>query len=94
MFRRPHEPLNPHREAVKRAVAFLALPPYYGLAFRLLYRSGVAPASAVKRVRAELGHHPLVAHLVEFVETAKRGVVPGPGRGGHDRAEAVEEGIS
>lgn len=63
-------------------------------AFRLLYRSGIAPGSAVKRVRAELGDHPLVAQLVEFVETAKRGVVPGPGRGDHDRAEAVEEGIS
>jgi UDP-N-acetylglucosamine acyltransferase len=63
-------------------------------AFRLLYRSGVAPGSAVKRVRAELGHHPLVARLVDFVETSKRGVIPGPGRGGLDRAEAVEEGIS
>jgi UDP-N-acetylglucosamine acyltransferase len=63
-------------------------------AFRLLYRSGVAPGSAVKQVRAELGHHPLVARLVEFVETSKRGVIPGPGRAGRDRAEAVEEGIS
>ena len=33
------EDLGPHREAVRRAVAFLALPPYYGLALRLLYRT-------------------------------------------------------
>lgn len=63
-------------------------------AFRLLYRSGVAPGSAVKRVREELGHHPLVARLVEFVETSKHGVVPGAGRSSRERAEAVEEGIS
>ena len=35
-----------------------------------------------------------LASLVEFVETSKRGVIPGPGRAGLDRAEAVEEGIS
>jgi len=63
-------------------------------AFRLLYRSGMAPGAAVKRLRAELGGHPLVARLVEFVETSKRGVVPGAGRAGRDRAETVEEGIS
>ena len=63
-------------------------------AFRLLYRSGLAPGAAVKRVRAELGGHPLVARLVEFVETSKRGVIPGAGRAGRERAEAVEEGIS
>ena len=63
-------------------------------AFRLLYRSGVAPGSAVKRVREELGDHPLVARLVEFVETSKHGVVPGAGRSSRERAEAVEEGIS
>jgi ubiquinone biosynthesis protein COQ9 len=33
------EPLGPHREAVRRALALLALPPYYGLALRLLYRT-------------------------------------------------------
>ena len=50
--------------------------------------------AAVKRVRAELGGHPLVARLVEFVETSKRGVVPSAGRAGRDRAETVEEEIS
>ena len=63
-------------------------------AFRLLYRSGVAPGSAVKRVKEELGDHPLVARLVEFVESSKRGVVPGPDRTGRERAEPIEEGIS
>jgi UDP-N-acetylglucosamine acyltransferase len=62
-------------------------------AFRLLYRSGVAPGSAVKLVRAELGHHPLVARLVEFVETSKHGVISGPSRGVRERAEVVEEGM-
>ena len=33
------EPLTPHREAVRRGVTFLALPPYYGLALKLLYRT-------------------------------------------------------
>ncbi|MGH7316558.1 MAG: acyl-ACP--UDP-N-acetylglucosamine O-acyltransferase, partial [Candidatus Rokuibacteriota bacterium] len=63
-------------------------------AFRLLYRSGMAPGSAAKRVRAELGDHPLVARLVEFVEASKRGVVPGATRAGRDYAEAQPEGIS
>ena len=35
-------------------------------AFRILYRSGLAPAAAVARVKAELGGHPLVARLVEL----------------------------
>ncbi|MEX2220933.1 MAG: acyl-ACP--UDP-N-acetylglucosamine O-acyltransferase [Candidatus Rokuibacteriota bacterium] len=63
-------------------------------AFRLLYRSGMAPGAAIKRVREELGGHPLVARLVEFVETSKRGVVPAAGRAGRDYAEVLPEGIS
>jgi len=46
-------------------------------AFRILYRSGLAPATAVARIRAELGGHPLVARLVDFIEDSKRGIVPG-----------------
>lgn len=46
-------------------------------AFRILYRSGLAPATAAARIRAELGGHPLVARLVDFVEVSKRGIVPG-----------------
>ena len=63
-------------------------------AFRLLYRSGLAPGAALRRVKEELGDHPLVARLVEFVEGAKRGVVSGFDRSGRARSEIIEEGIS
>jgi UDP-N-acetylglucosamine acyltransferase len=46
-------------------------------AFRILYRSGLAPATAAVRLRAELGGHPLVARLIDFIEDSKRGIVPG-----------------
>jgi UDP-N-acetylglucosamine acyltransferase len=46
-------------------------------AFRILYRSGLAPAAAATRLKAELGGHPLVARLVDFIEDSKRGIVPG-----------------
>lgn len=61
-------------------------------AFRLLYRSGQAPGLAIKRVRAELGDHPLVGRLVEFVEASRLGIVPAADRAGHAPAEALEEG--
>jgi UDP-N-acetylglucosamine acyltransferase len=48
-------------------------------AFRILYRSGLAPAAAAARLKAELGGHPLVARLVDFIEDSKRGIVPAPG---------------
>jgi UDP-N-acetylglucosamine acyltransferase len=63
-------------------------------AFRLLYRSGMAPGAAIKHVKQELGGHPLVDRLVEFVEASKRGVVPGADRTGRARLDAVEEEIS
>jgi UDP-N-acetylglucosamine acyltransferase len=63
-------------------------------AFRLLYRSGMAPGAAVRRIREELGDHPLVARLADFVETAKRGIVPGAAKTGRDSAEVEREGIS
>ena len=63
-------------------------------AFRLLYRSGMAPGTAIKQVKRELGGHPLVDRLVEFVETSKRGVIPGADRSGRARVDAVEEEIS
>ena len=63
-------------------------------AFRLLYRSGQAPGTAIRRVKEELGDHPLVARLVEFVENSKRGIVPASGRGSRDHAETEAEGIS
>ena len=48
-------------------------------AFRILYKSGLAPAAAAARVKADLGGHPLVAQLVEFIEGSRRGIVPGAG---------------
>jgi len=63
-------------------------------AFRLLYRSGMAPGPAVRRIRTELADHPLVARLVEFVETSKLGIVSGAARAEREPADAQPEGIS
>lgn len=46
-------------------------------AFRVLYRSGLAPGAALARLRAEFPDAPLVARMVAFVESAKKGIVPG-----------------
>lgn len=59
-------------------------------AFRILYRSGLAPAAAAARLKAELGGHPLVARLVDFIEGSKRGIVPAPG----ERNAATEDAES
>jgi UDP-N-acetylglucosamine acyltransferase len=59
-------------------------------AFSLLYRSGLAPAAAIARVKAELGGHPMVARLVDFVEGSKRGIISGR----QDRDAAHEEAES
>jgi UDP-N-acetylglucosamine acyltransferase len=47
-------------------------------AFRILYRSTLAPAAAVARIKTELGDHPLVARLVSFIEASERGIVRAP----------------
>ncbi len=47
-------------------------------AFRVLYRSGLAPGGALARIKTELGDHPLVARLVEFVEASRLGIVAAP----------------
>jgi UDP-N-acetylglucosamine acyltransferase len=46
-------------------------------AFRILYRSGLGPAAAAARIKAEIGGHPLVARLIEFIEGSKRGIIAG-----------------
>ena len=63
-------------------------------AFRILYRSGVSPAAAVGRIRAELAPTSFIARLVEFVETSRLGIV-GPHRpvAGSEVPEAEEERI-
>jgi len=48
-------------------------------AHRLLYRSGLAPAAALDRVRREIEQTAVVKELVTFIETTKRGVLGGPG---------------
>jgi UDP-N-acetylglucosamine acyltransferase len=48
-------------------------------AFRILYRSGVAPRAATGRLKAELGDHPLIARLLEFIDGSRLGIV-GPAR--------------
>jgi len=61
-------------------------------AFRILYRSGLAPATAIARIKTELGGDPLVAKLVAFVEGSRRGIVPGgrSAKSGHDDTESEE----
>jgi UDP-N-acetylglucosamine acyltransferase len=49
-------------------------------AYRILYRSGLAPATAVERLRGELGDSAAVARLIEFIVASKRGIC-GPPRG-------------
>jgi UDP-N-acetylglucosamine acyltransferase len=61
-------------------------------AFRLLYRSGLPPAAALERIQAELGGHPLVARLADFVAASRRGIVSGARERGSAGVE-VEEPI-
>jgi UDP-N-acetylglucosamine acyltransferase len=44
-------------------------------AFRIVYRSGLAPGPALQRLKGALGEHPLVAQMVEFMEASKLGIV-------------------
>lgn len=56
-------------------------------AHRLLYRSALAPAAALERMRAELEPTPQVKELIGFVESSKRGIVGGAGAAVADAAE-------
>jgi UDP-N-acetylglucosamine acyltransferase len=67
-------------------------------AYRLLYRSGLAPARAVARIREELPMTEPVRTLLEFIEGARRhGIVggragaAGDARGGRETSESPEE---
>ncbi len=55
-------------------------------AFRVLYRSRLAPRSAVARIKAELGDDPLVARLVTFIEASRLGIVAAGAAGTPDTA--------
>lgn len=43
-------------------------------AFKLYFRSGLTAAEALPRLKAELGGHPEIDHLVAFIEGSKRGL--------------------
>jgi len=60
-------------------------------AFRILYRSGQAPGAAAAQIKTELGDHPLVARLVEFIEASRRGIVGGATGGVDDEPGEGEE---
>jgi UDP-N-acetylglucosamine acyltransferase len=44
-------------------------------AFRIFFRSGLAPGAALARARAELPAHPLVAQMIAFVEASRLGIL-------------------
>jgi UDP-N-acetylglucosamine acyltransferase len=43
-------------------------------AYKVLFRSKLGLAEAVARLKAELGGHPEIDHLIEFVNSSKRGL--------------------
>jgi UDP-N-acetylglucosamine acyltransferase len=47
-------------------------------AFRILYRSGLAPRTAVDRIRDELPATPYIVRLLQFIESSKRGICGPP----------------
>ncbi len=60
-------------------------------AFRVLYRSGLAPRAALGRIKTEMGDHPLVGKLVEFAEASRLGIVAGvTGDAGEEQGEGEE----
>ncbi|HEU4369189.1 MAG TPA: acyl-ACP--UDP-N-acetylglucosamine O-acyltransferase [Methylomirabilota bacterium] len=63
-------------------------------AYRLLYRSGLAPKRALDRLRAEVPTCAPVARLIEFIEGATRHGICGPPRGsdGEDGEAAIPTG--
>jgi UDP-N-acetylglucosamine acyltransferase len=52
-------------------------------AFRMLYRSGLAPGRALERIRDELPASPHIVRLTEFIAASRRGIcgAPRPGAG-------------
>lgn len=59
-------------------------------AFRILYRSGLAPARAVERIREELPVTPPIQLLLDFIAGATRHGIVGPFRGESLTAETEE----
>ncbi len=65
-------------------------------AHRILYRSGLAPARAVERIRATLPLTPSITHLLDFIAASRRGICgpprPGVAAGGTSDVEESEAG--
>jgi UDP-N-acetylglucosamine acyltransferase len=57
-------------------------------AYRLLYRSGLAPQRAAERIRLELPVEGPVAHLLEFIAGSRRGIC-GPAQPGATAPDAL-----
>lgn len=63
-------------------------------AFRILYRSGLSPKSALDQIRAEVPASPFVNRLLEFIESSTRGICGGlrePARLGVEGASISED---
>jgi UDP-N-acetylglucosamine acyltransferase len=64
-------------------------------AFRILYRSGLAPRRAIERIRQELPATPVVLRLLQFLEGAtRRGLVGPPGGWAGAASDAEAEPVS
>jgi len=60
-------------------------------AFRIVYRSGLSPATAVRRIRAEVRMSAFITRLVEFLETSKLGICGPAARAEGSGADAEVE---
>ena len=56
-------------------------------AYKILYRSGLNVKNAVKRMESELGSVPEVREIIDFIQSAKRGIVPHTSRATADDDE-------
>ncbi|MBI2206553.1 MAG: acyl-ACP--UDP-N-acetylglucosamine O-acyltransferase [Candidatus Rokubacteria bacterium] len=63
-------------------------------AYRLLYRSGIAPATAVARMRTELEGSAAVGRLADFIAASKRGISGPPRRADAEAAVNESGGVS
>jgi UDP-N-acetylglucosamine acyltransferase len=59
-------------------------------AYAVLYRAGVAPGTALERVRAECGGDPLVGRMIDFIAQSRRGIIGAWQRGEREPADREE----
>jgi UDP-N-acetylglucosamine acyltransferase len=62
-------------------------------AYAVLYRSGLARAEALERLRAELGGDPLVGRMIDFIARSKRGIIEARQRGEAPESADREESL-